>query len=736
LPQNGIFFDIRVANLLYINFYMRKFSFIILFSTIMTINMSSQNPFFTKYNTPHGTPPFDKIENEHFEPAFDKGIKEQQAEVDAIVNNQAIPTFENTIVAYEKSGELLSKVSPVFFNLLSAESNDEMMEISQRLSPKLSEHSNNIGLNEKLFERVKAVYDTRKESGLTPEQIRLTEKVYESFENKGVTLSKEGKEKYRELSGQLSKLTLDFGQNALKESNKFEMLLTNESDLAGLPQSARDAAGAKAKQKGKEGWMFDLSAPSYIAFMTYSENRHLREKLYMAFSTKCVAGGEFDNQDNVRGIVNIRLQIANLLGYSDYAAFSLRNKMAKNKDGVYKLLDSLHDAYKAKAKEDVAEVEHYAQRAEGGQFKLQPWDWSYYSEKLKQEKYDLDAEMVRPYFELENVKKGVFDLATDLYGITFKKNTDIPVYHSEVEAFDVFDRDGKFISVLYTDFHPREGKRQGAWMTEYKGQYRRNNEDSRPHVSIVMNFTRPTETTPALLTFDEVETFLHEFGHALHGMLTDCTYETLSGTNVARDFVELPSQVMENWLTEKEYLDRFAKHYKTGERIPGELVQKLVDASNFNAGYLCYRQLSFGYLDMAWHTLQKPFEGDVKEFEKAAMASTALLPVVEKANMSAAFGHIFSGGYAAGYYSYKWSEVLDADAFAAFKKAGIFDKTTAESFRKHILEKGNTEDPMELYIKFRGQEPTIDALLERSGVKSDHTNNSKVVESVDKNKKQ
>jgi len=700
----------------------------------MTINMNSQNPFFSEYATPHGTAPFDKIKNEHFEPAFEKGMQEHSAEIDAIVNNPDAPTFANTVEVYEKAGELLSKVSSVFFNLLSAESDDEMMEISQRMSPKLSEHGNNISLNEKLFARIKAVYDKRKDSGLTPEQIRLTEKIYESFENRGVTLSDSDKEIYRKLSGDLSRATLDFGQNALKESNKFEMLLTNEADLAGLPQGIRDAAATMAKQKGKEGWMFDLSGPSYLAFMKYSDRRDLREKLYMAYSTKCVAGGEFDNQENVRKIINTRLQIANLLGYPDYATFSLRDKMAKNEEGVYNLLDNLYDAYAEKAKEDVADVQVYAVSQEGTGFNLQPWDWAYYSEKLQTAKYDLNDEMVRPYFELENVKKGVFGLATDLYGVTFKKNTVIPVYHPEVEAFEVYDANGQFLSVLYTDFHPREGKRQGAWMTEYKGQYIRGGKDSRPHVSIVMNFTRPTETEPALLTFYEVETFLHEFGHALHGMLTDCTYETLSGTNVARDFVELPSQVMENWLTEKQYLDRFAVHYKTGEKIPAELVQKLVDAANFNAGYLCYRQLSFGYLDMAWHTQQKPFDGDVKEFEKQAMAKTALLPVVDGTNMSTSFGHIFSGGYAAGYYSYKWSEVLDADAYAAFKEAGIFDKETAESFRRNVLEKGNTEDPMALYIKFRGQEPTIDALLERSGVKKpeNDSNQADVAKEVDK----
>ncbi|HCO67579.1 MAG TPA: peptidase M3 [Dysgonomonas sp.] len=712
---------------------MRKLSLIILFTTVMTLNMNSQNPFFTNYNTPHQTPPFDKIKNEHFEPAFEKGMEEHSDEIDAIVNNHDAPTFANTIEAYEKSGELLSKVASVFFNLLSAESNDEMMEISQRMSPKLSEHSNNIGLNEKLFARVKAVYDVRNNLGLTPEQVRLTEEIYKSFEDRGVTLSAEDKETYRRLSSDLSQTTLEFGQNALKESNKFEMLLTDEAELAGLPRSIRDGARDKAKQKGKDGWMFDLSGPSYLAFMKYSDRRDLREKLYIAYSTKCVAGGEFDNQENVRKIVNIRLQLANLLGYPDYAAFSLRDKMAKNKEGVYNLLDNLYDAYGEQARKDVAEVESFAKKEQGSGFALQPWDWSYYSEKLQTAKYDLNDEMVRPYFELENVKKGVFGLATDLYGVTFRKNPEIPVYHDEVEAFEVYDANGKFLSVLFTDFHPREGKRQGAWMTEYKGQYIRDGKDSRPHVSIVMNFTRATENEPALLTFYEVETFLHEFGHALHGMLTDCTYETLSGTNVARDFVELPSQVMENWLTEKKYLDQFAVHYKTGEKIPSELVQKLVDAANFNTGYLCYRQLSFGYLDMAWHTMEKPFDGDVKDFERQAMAKTALLPVVDGTNMSTSFGHIFSGGYAAGYYSYKWSEVLDADAFAAFKENGIFDKKTAESFRKNVLEKGNTQDPMDLYVKFRGKTPSIDALLERNGIK--HPDKKDIAKEIDEKRK-
>ncbi|WP_438358942.1 M3 family metallopeptidase [Dysgonomonas mossii] len=679
--------------------------------------IQAQNPFFSAYKTPYDTPPFNKIKNEHYEPAIEKGIAEHQAEINKIVMIRAVPTFENTIVPLEESGKLLSRVTSVFFNLLSSESNDEMMEIAQRIQPKLSEHSNSITLNEGLFQKVKAVYDKRLESNLTPEQIRLVEKTYRGFENSGATLVGKDRDTYKELSTKLSQLTLDFGQNALKESNKFEMLLTDEADLAGLPQMVKDAAAAKAKAKGKEGYIFDLSAPSYIAFMKYSTRRDLRQKLYMAYNTKCVAGGEFDNQENVKEIAKTRMQIANLLGYPDYATYTLRNKMAKDKEHVYGLLDDLFSAYAQAAREDVKMVEGFAVGMEGKAIDLQPWDWSFYSEKLKDAKYSVSDELVRPYFELENVKKGVFGLATDLYGITFKKNTKIQVYHPEVEAFDVLDENGNFLAVLYTDFHPREGKRQGAWMSEFKGQYVEKGKDSRPFVTIVMNFTRPTETEPALLTFDEVETFLHEFGHALHGMLTKCTYETLSGTNVLHDFVELPSQIMENWLTEKEYLDKFAVHYKTGEKIPADLVKKLVDAANYNAGYLCYRQLSFGYLDMAWHTLEQPYTGDVISFERKAMDKTALLPVVEGTNMSTSFSHIFAGGYAAGYYGYKWAEVLDADAFALFKQTGIFSKDTARSFRENILEKGNTEEPMTLYVKFRGQEPTVNALLERNGIK-------------------
>lgn len=683
---------------------------------IMMTAPAKENPFLKPFATPYGTAPFDLIKIEHYEPAFEEAMSAHQSEIDAIVANPEAPTFSNTIEAMEYSGEMLTRVSSVFFNLLSAESNDGMMDISLRLSPKLSQHSNNINLNEELFKRVKAVYDTRFASGLTPEQIRLTEEYYKNFENSGATLSPEGKEKYRELSMELSKATLAFGQNNLRETNAFEMLLTDKADLEGLPESLIDAAAAKAKSKGKEGWLIDLSAPSYTGFMKYSSRRDLREKLYRSYSKKGVAGGEFDNQENVRKIVNFRLEIARLLGYNRYSAYSLKNSMAKNETAVFGLLDQLAESFGPTARQEVEDVKSFASQMESRAFDLQPWDWSYYAEKVKDSRFDLNDEMTRPYFELENVKKGVFGLATDLYGLNFVKNADIPVYHPEVEAYEVSDEKGDLLAVLYTDFHPRDGKRSGAWMTSYRDQEVRDGKDNRPHVSIVMNFTRPTDTKPALLTFDEVETFLHEFGHALHGMMAKTTYGTLSGTNVYRDFVELPSQIMENWLIEKEYLDKFAFHYQTGEKMPEELLQKIVDASNYNTGYLTLRQLSFGYLDMAWHSLETSFDGDVRTFEQKAMARVQLLPVVSEACMSTSFGHIFSGGYAAGYYSYKWSEVMDADAFSVFKKNGIFDQETAHSFRINILEKGNTEDPKILYKRFRGQEPSVEALLRRSGI--------------------
>ena len=682
------------------------------------MTQATNNPFFGKFKTPFETPPFDQIKVEHYEPAFDEAIKRLDKEVKAIAENPQPATFENTIVALERSGQLLNTVSSVFFNVLSAEANDEMMEISQRVSPKLSEVSNNIYLNDKLFARVRDVYEQKERLDLSTEDAKLLEETYLSFKTQGATLSPEKKERYRTLSTELSVLTLQFDQNALKDQNRFEMLITDKSELAGLPESIQEAAAALAKSKGKEGWLINLSAPSYVPFMRYSDRRDLREKLYCAYMSVGAKGDEFDNQEIIRKIVNIRLEIAQLMGHKNYAEYVQEHKMAKNPTNVYKLLNQLLEAYKPVAINEYNTVEGFALGMEQKDITVMPWDWNYYSEKVRHIRFDVNDEMTRPYFELDNVKKGIFGLATQLYGITFKANKAIPVYHPEVEAFEVYDADGSFLAILYTDFFPREGKQSGAWMNNIKSQYKtEDGTDSRPQIILVMNFTRPTETKPSLLTFDEVETFIHEFGHALHGMFAQGTYASLSGTNVYQDFVELPSQIMENWLTEKEFLDQFAIHYQTGEKIPQELVRKLIDAANFNAGYLCCRQLSFGFLDMAWHTIEQPFTGDVATFEKKAWVPTIIVPEIPEAVMSTSFGHIFSGGYAAGYYGYKWAEVLDADAFSLFKEKGIFNKEVAKSFRDNILSKGGTEDPSILYKRFRGQDPTIDALLIRNGIK-------------------
>ena len=677
--------------------------------------VSAGNPLLETYKTPHQTIPFDKIKTEHYMPAFEEAMKRHNMEIEAIVNNSKPATFENTIVALEKSGSLLNKVASPFYNLLGSETNDDLQAIAQELSPILTEHSNAIRLNEKLFARVKAVYETKDKLKLTPEQEMLLKNTYDGFADNGANLSESDKAVYSELSKELSLLSLNFGQNALKETNKWNLLITNKDLLSGLPADVLDMLALNAKKAGKEGWLLDLKATTYVPVMKYADNRDLRRELYMAYSTRNMLGGEYDNLEIIRQIGNTRLKIANLLGHKSYADYVLVHRMAENKENVNDLLHKLLVAYKPTAEKEYAEVQAYADK-NGAYFKVQSWDWSYYSEKLKAERFDLTDEMLKPYFELENVKKGVFGLATRLYGITFVKNADIPVYHPEVDAYDVMDEKGKFLAVLYTDFHPRDGKRAGAWMNEFKPQFMDGKTDSRPHITVVMNFTRPTETKPALLTYDELTTFLHEFGHSLHGMLTKCKYESLSGTNVYRDFVELPSQIMENWASEKEFLDGFAVHYKTGEKIPAELIQKIKDAENFNNANFCLRQLSFGFLDMAWHTIENPYTGDVVKMEKEAMATTQILPVVSDAAMSPTFSHIFSGGYAAGYYSYKWAEVLDADAYSVFVKNGIFDKKTAASFRRNILMKGGTEHPMTLYKRFRGQEPTIDALLLRNGI--------------------
>lgn len=710
---------------------MRKFLIMALATTVMAATAAT-NPFFDYKNwkTPHGTYPFNEIHAEHYMPAFEEAMKRGLQDIDNIVNNPAAPTFANTIEAYEASGEMFTIVAGCFYNLTSAETNDTLQQIEMELSPKLSEYSATILLNEGLFQRIKAVYDQRDRLKLNKAQYKLLEDIYEGFANNGANLSPEDKQTYRELSAKLSKLTLQYGQNVLKATNAWTLLITDESLLAGLNDDTKGMLRANAEQKGMEGWLLNLKPTTTIPVMQDLDNRDIRRELYMASAGKCI-GGEYDNTANIIEIVNTRLALANLFGKANYAEKSLYKKMAEKPENVYRLLDQLRDAYMPAAQEEVRELEQYAKAHGFYAEHLQPWDWSYYSKKLKQEKYAISDDDLRPYFELENVKKGVFGLAERLYGIQFKENKNIPVYNPEVTAYEVFDEKGKFLAVYYADFHPRDGKRGGAWMNEYQPQYMVGKKDHRPHIVNVMNFTRPTADKPALFTYDEVRTFLHEFGHGLHGMLTRCQYASQSGTNVPRDFVELPSQFNENFIDEKEFLDTFAKHYKTGETIPQELIDKMHASQTYHAAYACVRQLSFGYLDMAWHTLEKPFEENetigtlesVVRFSNNAMEQVAVMPTVPGTQMCGSFTHIFSGGYAAGYYSYKWSELLDADAFSVFKEAqakngSIFDKKAAKRFRENILEKGGTEKAIELYKRFRGGEPTINALLERDGIKA------------------
>ncbi len=681
------------------------------------MTMTAENPFFNykNWDTPYGTYPFNEIKNEHYLPAFEEGIKHGLQEIDKIANNTDSPTFENTIEPYVTSGRLLNVVANCFFNLASAETDEELQKIELEISPKLSEYSSSISLNEKLFVRIKSVYEQRDRLQLNKEQYKMLEDIYDDFASGAVSLSPEKKPIYRELKAQLSKLSLSYEQNVLKATNAWTKLLKEESLLAGVSDDVKQMLFANAEKKGMKGWLLDLKPTTYIPVMQYCENRDVRRELYMAYNTRCL-GGEFDNIELIKEIVNTRLAIVQLFDKKCYAEKSLRKTMAKSTENVYDLLDQLRDAYVPIARKEYEELQQFARKL-GFDDTLQAWDWSFYSEKLKQEKYAISEEELRHYFELETVKKGVFDLANRLFGLTFVKNTAIQVYHEEVDAYEVFDSEGKFLAVYYSDFHPREGKRGGAWMSDFKPQYIENGVDSRPHVVNVMNFTRATATKPALLTYSEVETFLHEFGHALHGILSRCQYEVVSGTNVSRDFVELPSQFMENYLSEKEFLDTFAKHYETQLSIPQDLIDKIRQSQNYHAAYACVRQLSFGYLDMAWHTLEQPFEGNVVDFGNEAMEQVAVLPVVPNTHMQTAFNHIFSGGYAAGYYSYKWSEVLDADAFSLFKQNGIFDKETADSFRINILEKGSSEDLSVLYKRFRGQDPSIDALMKRDGIK-------------------
>ena len=678
---------------------------------------NTENPLLKPFTHIHQTAPFDEIKNEHFLPAFKIAIEETRVEVNEIIHNPEAATFENTVVAMSRTGERLSTIRSLFFNLNSAETNDTIQKIAQEIAPMLSEFSNDISLNPDLFARVKTVYQQKEQLELNPEQSTLLENSYLGFVRSGANLNETDKARYRKITGELSKLSLKFSENVLAETNAFELHITDEKELSGLPDFAKEAAEHTAQSKDKGGWIFTLQYPSYIPFMKYADNRVLREKMYRAFSTKGNKNNEYDNKEIIKKIVDLKLDKAKLLSYQSHADYTLQRRMAETPERVFDFLADLHQASRPAAEKDFAEVVEFA-KAEGFNEKLQRWDWAYYSEKLKKARYGFNEEEVKPYFKLENVIGGVFDLAKTLYGLELKENKDIPVYHTDVKAYEVFDGKGEFVSVLYLDFFPRDGKRSGAWMTDYRGQWVENGKDNRPHVSIVTNFTKPTGNKPSLLTFDEVTTFLHEFGHGLHGMLSKCQYESTSGTNVFWDFVELPSQMHENWAYEKEWLDRFAVHYETGEKIPVELVDKLVAAKNFQAGYTSERQLSFGMLDMAYHNTSKPLQDEITHIEQQAMAPTDLFPPVEGSLMSTSFSHIFAGGYSAGYYSYKWAEVLDADAFSVFKANGIFDQKTADSFRTNILEKGGSENPMDLYIRFRGQEPTVDALLEREGLKN------------------
>ena len=684
-------------------------------------NSIANNPFFNDYSTPHNTVPFHLIKLEHYEEAFMEGMKREKEELDKIINNEEEPTFDNTIIYKDETkGEhyydLLGRASTVFSCMLGAETNDDLDALAQKMSPLLTQHANDMQLNEKLFKRIKHVYEHHRE--LTPEEATLLQKVYDGFVRSGALLNEEGKEQFRRLSEEASLLSLQFSQNLLKENKAFELHLTNEEDLDGLPESARQMAAHTAQEQNKEGWIFTLDFPSYSPFLTYSTKRELREKLYMAKNTEGIHDNPENNLAICTRLINIRRELAQLLGHETYADYVLEHRMASSVKNVYKLFNDLISAYKPQAIKELKEVEQLAKEMEGDAFEMQPWDFGYYSHKLQLQKYNIDSEMLRPYFELSKVIEGVFGLANRLYGISFKENNDIPVYHQDVKAYDVFDADGSYLAVFYADFHPRKGKQGGAWMTEFQGQWiNRKGENIRPHVSVVMNFTKPTPQKPALLTLGEVETFLHEFGHSLHGMFANTRFGSLSGTNVWWDFVELPSQFMENYATEKEFLRTFAYHFESGEPIPDELIDRIIKSKNYLSAYGCLRQVSLGLLDMAYYTQKDEFKEDIITFEKDAWKDAIITKQLPNTCMTTQFSHIISGGYAAGYYSYKWAEVLDADAFSLFKKNGIFDKNTALSFRENILSKGGTEHPMTLYKRFRGQEPTIDALLERNGIK-------------------
>ena len=688
------------------------------------------NPFFEPYNTPHDTAPFDRIRLEDYEEAFMEGIRREKEQIEKIINNPERPTFDNTIISIDDEEDnyydLLGRTSSVFFNLLSAETNDDMDELAQKMDPILTKHANDIRLDERLFERIK--YVRRHHRRLTPEEKVLLDDCYEGFVRSGALLDAEGKERLRQLTEEASMLGLQFSQNLLKENKAYTLHITDEAQLDGLPETAREAAAMAAKERKLEGWVFTLDHPSYSPFMTYSTQRELRRQMYMARNTKCIHDNAENNLDICKRLVNLRREIAQLLGYKTYADYVMKQRMAGSARNVYKLLNDLIDAYKPTAVKEYEALEKLARKTEGKDFKMEPWDTAYYSHKLQMKKFNIDAEMLRPYFQLDKVIDGVFGLANRLYGITCKENKDIPVYHPDVKAYEVFDKDGSYLAVFYADFHPRDGKQGGAWMTEYQSQWMErtdvhkpfgpdNCKNVRPHVSVVMNLTKPTDEKPALLTLGEVETFLHEFGHSLHGIFANTRFASLSGTGVWWDFVELPSQLMENFAVEKEFLRTFAFHYKTGEPMPDDLIDRIVKSNNYMAATGCLQQVAYSLLDMAYYTQKDEFCEDIIPFEKQAWQKAMLREQRMDTCMTAQFSHIMSGGYAAGYYSYKWAEVLDADAFAVFKRHGIFNQQTAQAFRDNILSRGGTENPMTLYKRFKGGEPTIDALLKRNGIK-------------------
>ena len=677
----------------------------------------TDNIFFSDFKTTRGYVPFDRISKKDYEPAIMHGIAVHEQEVAAIVSQTDEPTFENTIVALERSGAMLSRVLGVFYPMLSAMSDDEMMEISNRIAPAISEHYNNINLNHDLWLRVKSVYDHFDRNRYDQEDWMLMKGTYLAFERNGATLEGEEKEKLRTLAKQLTQLSLKFEQNHLKETNKHQLWLSKD-DLEGLPERVVEAAAQAAKEKGREGeYLVTLHAPSYMPFMKYSKRRDLRQKLYTLFNSQCT-DGEFSNMQLVKDIANTRLKIANLLGHKNFALYRLQNSMAQTPENVMDMLNKLKQAYREPAKREMSELKAFADKMEGTSVDLKPWDYSYYAYNMRQALFHYSDEDLRPYFKLENVAQGVFSLATRLYGLHFTENHDVQVFHPDVHAYDVTDGQGSYVGTIYTDFFPRETKHSGAWMTNFREQWTDAcGNNIRPFVTLTMNFTRPTETQPSLLTFGEVNTFVHEFGHGLHSLLSQCKYVSTSGTNVYRDFVELPSQFHENFLREREFLDSFARHYITGEKIPDELLDKLLSAQQFGAAYACMRQLGFGYLDMAWHTISEPYEGDTAAFETQATAEVSVFAPVDGCLTSSHFGHIFSGGYAAGYYGYKWAEVLDSDAFALFQEKGVFNPEVAQHMKDCILSRGSSDEPSELYRRFRGRDPQIDALLRRDGIK-------------------